>query len=102
MPHRDLAHASLPSLPARFSVWMAALAAFLVATVAPSARGEVVVNAIETGGDVVIFGEGSLNLGRGHLPPKSTAILGESARLPATSWSGPLRVPQACFVTPTR
>jgi hypothetical protein len=42
---------------------LAALAAFLVATVAPSARGEVVVNAIEAGGDVVIFGEGSLNLG---------------------------------------
>lgn len=80
---------------------LAALAAFLVATVAPSARGEVVVNAIEAGGDVVIFGEGSLNLGA-WTPPAEIDGEGESARLPATSWSGPLRVPQACFVTPTR
>lgn len=48
------------SVTARYG--LAALIAFLLAGVAPAAQGAVIVNAVETGGNVVFTGSGTLNL----------------------------------------
>jgi hypothetical protein len=42
---------------------LAALIALMCAGIAPSVHGEVIVNAVETGGDVVFTGSGSLDFG---------------------------------------
>jgi hypothetical protein len=77
------------SLPVTVRNGLAALIAFLVAGVAPSAHAEVIVNAVETGGDVVISGGGSLNTGAfasinsdqisgGRIQPNGRVVLGSN------------------------